>query len=66
MSRIYCPECGFQSPEAANFCARCGSSMRAPVPLVIAPQRHGSRALLTLAVLVVVAVVILSVVMVNV
>jgi hypothetical protein len=25
MSHIYCPECGFQSPEAANFCARCGA-----------------------------------------
>ena len=24
MSHIYCPECGFQNPEAANFCARCG------------------------------------------
>ena len=23
MSHVYCPECGFQSPEAANFCARC-------------------------------------------
>jgi pSer/pThr/pTyr-binding forkhead associated (FHA) protein len=25
MSHIYCPECGFQSPEAANYCARCGA-----------------------------------------
>jgi hypothetical protein len=25
MSRIYCPECGFQNPEAANFCAKCGT-----------------------------------------
>ncbi len=25
MSHVYCPECGFQNPEAANFCARCGS-----------------------------------------
>ncbi|MBM3678981.1 MAG: FHA domain-containing protein [Actinobacteria bacterium] len=25
MSHIYCPECGFQSPEAANFCSRCGA-----------------------------------------
>jgi pSer/pThr/pTyr-binding forkhead associated (FHA) protein len=25
MSHVYCPECGFQSPEAANFCARCGA-----------------------------------------
>lgn len=21
----YCPECGFQNPEAANYCARCGA-----------------------------------------
>jgi pSer/pThr/pTyr-binding forkhead associated (FHA) protein len=22
---VYCPECGFQNPEAANYCARCGA-----------------------------------------
>jgi hypothetical protein len=25
MSAIYCPECGFQNPESANYCARCGA-----------------------------------------
>ena len=25
MSHAYCPECGFQNPEAANYCARCGA-----------------------------------------
>jgi hypothetical protein len=25
MSYIYCPECGFQSPEAAHYCSRCGA-----------------------------------------
>lgn len=25
MSHIYCPECGFQSPEAAAYCSRCGA-----------------------------------------
>ena len=25
MSHIYCPECGFQSPEAATYCSRCGA-----------------------------------------
>ena len=25
MSHVYCLECGFQNPEAANFCARCGA-----------------------------------------
>ena len=27
MSHIYCPECGFQNPEAANFCSRCGAAL---------------------------------------
>jgi FHA domain-containing protein/zinc ribbon protein len=22
---VYCSECGFQNPEAANYCARCGA-----------------------------------------
>ena len=25
MSHVYCRECGFQNPEAANYCARCGA-----------------------------------------
>ena len=25
MTHIYCPECGFQNPEAANYCSRCGA-----------------------------------------
>jgi pSer/pThr/pTyr-binding forkhead associated (FHA) protein len=25
MSHIYCQECGFQNPETANYCARCGA-----------------------------------------
>ena len=25
MSHIYCPECGFQNPEAANYCSKCGA-----------------------------------------
>ena len=27
LSHVYCPECGFQNPEAANFCARCGAQL---------------------------------------
>ncbi|MDX6510566.1 MAG: hypothetical protein QOE36_70 [Gaiellaceae bacterium] len=27
MSHIYCPECGFQNPEAANFCSKCGAPL---------------------------------------
>lgn len=30
MTHIYCPECGFQSPEAANFCSRCGAALVRP------------------------------------
>jgi pSer/pThr/pTyr-binding forkhead associated (FHA) protein len=25
LSHVYCLECGFQNPEAANYCARCGA-----------------------------------------
>lgn len=27
MSHVYCAECGFQNPEAANFCSRCGATL---------------------------------------
>ena len=30
MSHTYCPECGFQNPEAANYCARCGARLVRP------------------------------------
>jgi hypothetical protein len=25
VSHVYCQECGFQNPEASNYCARCGA-----------------------------------------
>jgi pSer/pThr/pTyr-binding forkhead associated (FHA) protein len=25
LSHVYCPECGFQNPQAANYCAKCGA-----------------------------------------
>jgi FHA domain-containing protein/zinc ribbon protein len=25
MKVVYCSECGFQNPEAANYCSRCGA-----------------------------------------
>ena len=28
MSHVYCAECGFQNPEASNYCARCGAYLR--------------------------------------
>jgi FHA domain/zinc-ribbon domain len=25
VSNVHCPECGFQNPEAANYCSKCGA-----------------------------------------
>jgi hypothetical protein len=25
VSHVYCQECGFQNPEASNYCSRCGA-----------------------------------------
>jgi FHA domain/zinc-ribbon domain len=25
VSFVYCPECGFQNPETANYCSKCGT-----------------------------------------
>ena len=30
MSHVYCPECGFQNPEAANYCSKCGALLHMP------------------------------------
>ena len=30
MSHVYCTECGFQNPEAANYCSRCGAALLPP------------------------------------
>jgi len=27
MPHVYCPECGLQNPEAANFCSKCGTAL---------------------------------------
>ena len=32
MSHIYCPECGFQNPEAANYCSKCGALLHTAEP----------------------------------
>ncbi|HEY5099164.1 MAG TPA: FHA domain-containing protein [Gaiellaceae bacterium] len=32
MSHIYCPECGFQNLEAANYCTKCGALLHTPEP----------------------------------
>jgi hypothetical protein len=25
VTHVHCPECGFQNPEAANYCSKCGA-----------------------------------------
>jgi hypothetical protein len=32
VSVVYCQECGFQNPEAANYCSRCGSLLAKSEP----------------------------------
>jgi hypothetical protein len=27
VSHVYCPECGFQNPESAHYCSRCGAAL---------------------------------------
>jgi FHA domain/zinc-ribbon domain len=27
LSSVYCPECGFQNPESANYCSKCGAML---------------------------------------
>jgi len=28
VSHVYCPECGYQNPETANFCTKCGTHLQ--------------------------------------
>jgi hypothetical protein len=32
LSHVYCPECGFQNPEAANYCSKCGARLIPDAP----------------------------------
>jgi pSer/pThr/pTyr-binding forkhead associated (FHA) protein len=32
VSHVYCPQCGFQNPEASNYCSRCGALLTAAEP----------------------------------
>ena len=32
MSVVYCAECGFQNPESANYCSRCGALLQKGAP----------------------------------
>ena len=53
MSHIYCPECGFQNPEAANYCSRCGALLVKDEPgsettMSYTPEEGGEEAPVTL------------------
>jgi hypothetical protein len=46
MSHVYCPECGFQNPEAANYCSKCGALLHVPEPdaeqtMTFSPEETG-------------------------
>jgi hypothetical protein len=30
MASVYCPECGYNNPESARFCAKCGAALVLP------------------------------------
>ena len=38
MSHVYCQECGFQNPESANYCSRCGALLNKGEPAVETTQ----------------------------
>ncbi len=46
MSFVYCQECGFQNPESANYCSRCGGLLTrgehvAETTLSLSPEEVG-------------------------
>ena len=38
MTQVYCSECGFQNPESANYCSRCGALLQRNEPAVETTQ----------------------------
>jgi hypothetical protein len=53
MSHVYCPECGFQNPEAANYCSKCGALLVKDEPgsettMSFTPEEGDDEASLTL------------------
>lgn len=40
MTYVHCPECGFQNPEAANYCSKCGA-------LLIHEEQSGAHTTMT-------------------
>ena len=41
MTFVYCSECGFQNPESANSCSRCGALLQKGEPAVETTQALG-------------------------
>lgn len=41
MAIVYCQECGFQNPESANYCSRCGALLVKGEPPVETTQALG-------------------------
>jgi FHA domain/zinc-ribbon domain len=53
VSHVYCPECGFQNPETANYCSKCGTLLVKDEPgsettISYTPEEAGEAAALTL------------------
>ncbi len=53
MSHVYCLECGFQNPEAANYCAKCGALLEkeesgGETTVALTPEEIGDDSLLAL------------------
>lgn len=42
MSHVYCSECGFQNPEAANYCSRCGALLEKPASHTESTQTYSA------------------------
>ena len=43
---MYCPECGFQNPESANYCSKCGALLEKEKPsdettMALEPEAEG-------------------------
>jgi hypothetical protein len=38
VSHVYCQECGFQNPETANYCSRCGALLEKGEQVIEATQ----------------------------
>ena len=53
MTYVHCPECGFQNPEAANYCSKCGALLIHEEPAQhdddFHPDRHDEEDDLSLA-----------------